>query len=247
MDGNGRWAERRSHCRTWGHIRGSSVVSEIVEEADSLGINALTLYSFSTENWGRPTKEVSTLFKLLKKFLLRERQRVIKNNIRFKVMGDYQDLPSQTIQIICDLEEVTENNKGLKLTIAFGYGGRSELVSSVNNWIASNPGKMISQKNINNLLLVPDLGDVDLLIRTGGDQRISNFLLWQIAYAELWFTKTSWPNFTKDEFRGIVNKAIGRERRFGTVDANTSLDHSVGLAKKNKNIFLENREGINNE
>lgn len=238
MDGNGRWAQKRAHRRVWGHVRGSFVVSKIIRKASDLGLKSLTLYSFSTENWARPSGEVSTLLKLLKKFLIRERERVLKHQIRFKVMGDYSSLPESTKDLISELEELTKNFKGLKLTIAFGYGGRTELVNAVNSWIEKNPGKQIDIINLESNLMVPDLGDVDLLIRTGGDQRVSNFLLWQIAYAELIFTNTPWPDFTVDEFEKIVNDFRNVNRRFGMIESQTSLKESVIIAEKNKKLFF---------
>ena len=215
MDGNGRWAQRRSHPRVWGHVRGSFKVSEIIQAADDFGVEALTLYSFSTENWGRPKGEISILFKLLHKFLKKERKRIIKNKIRFKVMGDLIGLPKETIELVSDLEKISEHHQGLKLTIAFGYGSKNEIIHSINSWIKNNPGKLIEESNIRNGFYVPDSGDVDLLIRTGGDHRLSNFLLWQIAYAELYFTEVLWPDFSKEElYKALINYQ-NRERRFG--------------------------------
>lgn len=240
MDGNGRWATMRSRPRVWGHIRGSSVVADIVEEADACGIQALTLYAFSTENWCRPQTEVRVLFALLKKFLLKERPRLLKNQVRFKMMGDLSHLPKDTQKLIHSLENETANFKGLKLTFAFSYGGRDEIVSAVNNWVEKNPGQKLTIETLQNSLLVPDLGDVDLLIRTGGDQRISNFMLWQVAYAELFFTHTKWPDFTRAEFRKILIDTAKRERRFGSVQEESSLLNSVKKAEVNKTqIFKE--------
>lgn len=234
MDGNGRWAKSRYHSRIWGHIRGASVVSEIVEEADDLGLNALTLYAFSSENWSRPILEVTTLFNILKKFLKRERTRILRNDIRFKVIGDLKGLPRDTLALIHNLEEETKNAQGLKLTFAFGYSGKNEIVTAVNKFIAANPGKEISEEDLESNLYYPDAGNVDLLIRTGGDQRVSNFLLWQIAYSEFFFTQTKWPDFTDDEFRGILYQVSGRERRFGNVSAPLSYEANVKAAIDNK-------------
>lgn len=236
MDGNGRWAKGRCRPRIWGHVRGSSVVSEIVEEADDLGLRALTLYAFSTENWSRPPMEVMTLFNLLKKFLLKERERILKNGIRFKVIGDITSLPDKTKELIVDLENLTKDNKGLILNFAFGYGGRSEIISAVNRLLIEGK-KEIKESDIGGALFAPEAGDVDLLIRTGGDQRVSNFLLWQIAYAELFFTSTKWPDFTPEEFRGIIYQVAGRERRFGQIESVDSLSESHRMAKVNKEII----------
>ena len=237
MDGNGRWANMRSHERVWGHVRGSSVVADIVEAADDLAIKALTLYAFSSENWCRPQGEVKVLFKLLHKFLIKERNRIIKNNIRFKIMGDINNLPNSTKELIFLLENDTKNNVGLKLTFAFGYGSRDEIIKSVNNFIQKNPGKLLTEDSLKSELFIPDLGDVDLLIRTGGDHRISNFLLWQIAYAELYFTPTKWPDFSVKEFHEIILKVSQRERRFGSVTTSHNLQENIQKAKMNKELL----------
>jgi undecaprenyl diphosphate synthase len=215
MDGNGRWATQRYRPRVWGHVRGSAVVSDIVQGADDLGVEALTLYAFSTENWRRPNDEVSVLFKLLHKFLLKERKRLIANQVCFKVIGDTSRLSESTKKLINDLESETSSFKGLKLTFCFSYGARSELVGSVNKFIKENPGKQITEIDLEQNLMRPDTGEVDLLIRTGGEQRISNFLLWQIAYAELCFTPTKWPDFTTTELERILESVSLRDRRFG--------------------------------
>src|SRR5690606_3773037 len=212
MDGNGRWANARSHSRVWGHIRGTRVVSRIVEEADDLGIKALTLYAFSTENWCRPKDEIKTLFKLLKKFLKIERKRIIVNQITFRVIGDTTALPVETLKLIEDLEMDTQEHQWLKLTFAFGYGGRQEIVDAVNDFVKKNPGVEITDEAISKHLYTRELGDVDLLIRTGGDQRISNVLLWRNAYAELFFAATDGPDSAAREFRKIIGDVPKRER-----------------------------------
>jgi undecaprenyl diphosphate synthase len=231
MDGNGRWAQYRAHQRVWGHIRGSSIVSDIVQKSDDLGVEALTLYAFSTENWSRPPTEVKTLFKLLKKFLIKEKQRIIKNQIRFRVIGDITNLPEATKKLVHDLEEMTKDYQGLKLTFAFGYGGRDEIVKAAKKAVEA--GEEITEDSIGKYMYARDLGDVDLLIRTGGDQRVSNFLLWQIAYAELFFTETKWPDFTPQEFENIVKTVEQRERRFGAISETASLMNSRNAAKEN--------------
>lgn len=241
MDGNGRWAQQRRRPRIWGHVRGSSIVSDIVEKADQLGVEALTMYAFSTENWSRPEKEVRSLFLLLKKFLNKEKQRIIKNKIQFKVIGHIENLPVDTKKLISDLEEQTKDFAGLKLSFAFSYGGRTELVDAINQFIAKNPNKKITETDINTHVYRPESGDVDLLIRTGGDQRISNFLLWQCAYAELYFTETKWPDFTTKEFESILKSVTNRERRFGGLGDN-SLDKTVKISQENKALF--GRENI---
>tara|TARA_B100001971_G_C18267956_1_gene595942 strand:- start:35458 stop:36216 length:759 start_codon:yes stop_codon:yes gene_type:complete len=234
MDGNGRWAQKRNRPRVWGHVRGANKVSDIVTTASSMNLEALTLYGFSTENWARPMPEIKSLFKLLKKFLVGERQKMIDNNIQFKMIGNISKLNDETKAIIKEIEEVTANNDGMKLSLAFSYGGRQEIVDSVNKYIKMNPGKEITMDSLNNSLYRPECGDVDLLIRTAGDQRISNFLLWQVSYAELFFSPTLWPEFTEVEFKDIITNVEGRERRFGSVGLDkTSLESSNVIAKEN--------------
>jgi undecaprenyl diphosphate synthase len=218
MDGNGRWAQKRFHPRVWGHVRGTFRVSEVVQAASDFGVGTLTLYSFSTENWGRPQKEIDTLFKLLKKFLRKERNRIISNDIKFRVVGDIECLPIETKSLIENLELETKNNEGLKLCIAFGYGSKKEIADSVNKWIMSNPGKEITESSIESNLLTNENGPVDLLIRTGGDHRLSNFLLWQSAYAELFFTQTKWPDFSRAELFKILKNFSNIDRRFGKLN-----------------------------
>lgn len=237
MDGNGRWAKMRSHPRVWGHVRGSGVVADIVEEADNLNIGALTLYAFSSENWCRPQTEVRVLFNLLHKFLKRERERILKNNIRFKIMGDITNLPVSTKNLIFQLEEETQFNTGLKLTFAFGYGGRAEIAHALNAFVRNNPGKEVTEEELAKYLMIPDLGDVDVLIRTGGDHRVSNFLLWQIAYAELYFTDTKWPDFSAAEFREILELVSRRERRFGATTKTPDLKSNIEQARVNKSLL----------
>lgn len=239
MDGNGRWANQRFRPRIWGHVRGTSVVSNIVQAADDMGLESLTMYAFSTENWSRPIEEVSTLFKLLKKFLLKEKQRILNNNIKFKVIGETKNLPEETIKLIREVEELSKNATGLNLTFAFSYGGRMEILRAVNTFQKNNPGKEMTEEDLHSLMYRPETGDVDLMIRTGGEQRISNFLLWQMAYAELYFTPTKWPDFTASEFSKIVQNVSNRERRFGNVSAQSGLQNSMDLAQTNKSNFLK--------
>lgn len=242
MDGNGRWANQRIRPRIWGHVRGSAVVSDIVKSADDLGLKALTLYAFSTENWSRPLEEVTILFKLLRKFLLKEKDRILANNIKFKVIGEIQSLPVETINLIKDVEELTKNATGLNLTFAFNYGGRAEILRAINLYHTANPQKEMTESDLTALMYRPETGDVDLMIRTGGDQRISNFLLWQMAYAELYFTPTKWPDFSVGEMNKIIQNVSGRERRYGNVSPQSGLVDSMERAEVNKASFLK---GIN--
>lgn len=242
MDGNGRWANKRFRPRIWGHVRGSSVVSDIVKAADDIGLKALTMYAFSTENWSRPIEEVSSLFRLLKKFLIKEKQRILSNNIKFKVIGEIQNLPFETVSLIKEMENLTKDATGLHLTFAFNYGGRAEILRAINTFQLNQPNRLMNENDLNELMYRPETGDVDLMIRTGGEQRISNFLLWQMAYAELYFTPTKWPEFTPSEFKKIIEHVSCRERRFGNVCAQVALECSVEKAESNKSAFVQ---GVN--
>lgn len=228
MDGNGRWAKKRHHPRFHGHIRGASIVSSLVEAASDARLASLTLYAFSTENFQRPLEEKSVLFKLLRKFLVKEFARILKNNIRFKVIGSIDTLNSETQRIIKDLESESSTNTGLKLNFAFAYGGRDEIVQGINKIIDLKLTDKITEVEFSQYLYDRDVCDIDLLIRTGGDMRISNFLLWQMAYAELFFTKTLWPDFTVAEFLEILHTVENRQRRFGNIDSvQITLDKSI--------------------
>lgn len=242
MDGNGRWAKQRLRPRVWGHIRGANIVRDIVEASHDLNLKALTLYAFSTENWSRPDSEVSTLFKLLKKFLARERKSILKNNIQFKIIGEISNLPKSTQEEILSLEKDSSKNTGLKLSFAFSYGGRQEILRATNEFIKNNPGQEITAEALEENLYRPEIGDVDLLIRTGGDIRISNFLLWQVSYAELYFTKTKWPDFTKAEFLKIIENVSSHDRRFGSLDNDGNLEASMNLAALNINKLNEEKK-----
>ncbi len=215
MDGNGRWAKARLRPRIWGHIRGAEVVRSIVTAAAETELESLVLYAFSTENWTRPTEEVTNIFKLLKKFLIKEKSTLIKNNVQFDVIGNYKVLDSTIVELIETIKSETNSNTGLKLSLAINYGGRAEIVDAVNRCLKENKTREISERDISDYLYNPELKDIDLLIRTSGDQRISNFLLWQLSYSEMHFTDTKWPDFTKEEFIKILETTGDRERRFG--------------------------------
>ncbi|NNK82691.1 MAG: isoprenyl transferase [Flavobacteriaceae bacterium] len=220
MDGNGRWAKKRGRLRMFGHENGTKSVSRTVEAAAELGVSHMTLYAFSTENWNRPKLEVQTLMKLLIKSLRKEIETLQKNNIKLNAIGNMDALPNKVLIELNEVIEKTKTNNRLVLTLALSYGSREELVSVVkeisdkvkNNIISK---EKIDESVINEHLYTQNLPDVDLLIRTSGEQRISNFLLWQIAYAELYFTNVLWPDFTKEDlYQAIVNYQK-RERRFG--------------------------------
>jgi len=218
MDGNGRWAKRRRLPRIAGHRAGIKAVRQVVEACARLGVPYLTLYAFSAENWKRPHTEVRLLMNLLRQYLKREIRELNQNNIRLGVIGRIQELPPPVVR---DLEEAlnkTRGNTGLRLTLALNYGARAELVDAVRELLASagrNGSETIDESTLSAHLYTRDLPDPDLLIRTSGELRLSNFLLWQVAYAELWITETLWPDFEqKDLFQAIVDYQK-RERRYG--------------------------------
>ncbi|MDZ7369947.1 MAG: isoprenyl transferase [candidate division KSB1 bacterium] len=222
MDGNGRWAERRGLPRTAGHNAGVETVRRIVEAAGQLGISVLTLYTFSCENWRRPANEVSALMNLLLKTIRKEIDDLEKKNVRLTVIGDIKGLPYAPRAAIEGSIRRLEKNTGLVLNLALNYGGRQEIVQAVkalgNDILA---GK-ITPESINeaifaSYLQTSELGDPDLVIRTSGEKRISNFLLWQIAYSELYITPTLWPDFTAEEFCQAIEDFQNRERRFGGI------------------------------
>lgn len=220
MDGNGRWAKERGEKRTFGHKEGVKAVKRTVEAAAEFGVNYLTLYTFSTENWNRPKHEVTLLMKLLVKSLNKELDSFMKNNIRLNTIGNIELLPSKAYKELQKVIQQTSTNDGMTLTLALSYGSRDELIQAVkkiavnvkNNIISS---EKIDESIINTHLYTHNLPDVDLLIRTSGEHRISNFMLWQIAYAELYFINEYWPDFSKKELWKAIISYQNRERRFG--------------------------------
>ena len=220
MDGNGRWAKRRGMPRSMGHRAGADVLKEIVIAADEIGISALTVYGFSTENWKRPEQEVSLLMALIKEYLQKNVQYMHEHNVRIRFIGHIQGLSDELQTIISDSELLTKNNTGLTLQLAINYGGRDEIVRTVQELTQSVlNGQLavqdITEQYISNHLYTQEFSDVDLLIRPSKDYRISNFLLWQLAYAEFWFTDLHWPDFTKKTLLEAVAAYQKRERRFG--------------------------------
>ena len=220
MDGNGRWAKLQGKNRVTGHQQGAKSVKEIVEEAVAQGIEYLTLYAFSTENWSRPKDEVNLLMKLLVSYLRKEFHRMVDNNIRLVSIGNIDALPTPVKDELHSVIEKTKNNTGMVLTLALNYGGKEDLTQAmrtiadkVKNSIIS-PEK-VDESTINEHLYTRNLPPVDLLIRTSGEERISNFLLWHIAYTELYFTKTLWPDFKKEDLKEALLNYAKRERRFG--------------------------------
>lgn len=220
MDGNGRWAQIKGKPRIFGHKNGVTSVKEVIKGCREIGVNYLTLYAFSTENWNRPKLEVKTLMSLLVSSLRKELKTLEKNNIKLNTIGNIENLPEKAQIEIAEVVEKTKNNTSLTLTLALSYGSREEIVNVIRNISKKVVNNQISVEEINeniinNHLYTFSLPDVDLLIRTSGEKRISNFLLWQIAYAELYFTNTLWPDFRKENlFEAIVNYQQ-RERRFG--------------------------------
>ena len=222
MDGNGRWAKKQALGRINGHNKGADTVREIVRTSREIGIPYLTLYAFSTENWQRPKSEVAALMTLLKKFLVSEEQEMLDNNIRLNAIGEIERIPDSPRQVLMDVMAATENNDAMLLTLALSYGGRSEIVRMVKEIATQAKAGMIVPDNITPELVAAhlyteDIPDPDLLIRTSGEFRVSNFLLWQIAYSEVFVTDTLWPDFNKDEFLQILKDFQSRERRFGKV------------------------------
>lgn len=215
MDGNGRWAERQNKKRSAGHEQGAKNVRLITEYCAKIGIEYLTLYAFSTENWKRPKLEVEFLMKLLTKFLKKELDTLLKNNIRFDTIGDISKFSNKLQDAINHVKEQTKNCTGLTQILAINYGSRDEITRAVNKAIKK--GQKVDESEISNLLDTSKFPDVDLLIRTGGDQRLSNFLLWQSAYAELFFTSTLWPDFSTGELETMLSKYRTTSRRFGAL------------------------------
>ena len=215
MDGNGRWATARGWDRSVGHQKGVETVRRITTAASDLGVKYLTLYTFSTENWNRPQDEVSTLMKLFLKYIKSERKNMMKNRIRFFVSGRKNNVPEKLQKEIEKLEEETKNNDKITLNIAFNYGSRAEKVDAVNR-IIKDGKENITEEDFSKYLY-NDFPDPDLVIRTSGEMRISNFLLWQIAYSELYITDTLWPDFDEKEIDKAIESYNQRDRRFGGV------------------------------
>ena len=222
MDGNGRWAKQRHLPRTVGHAKGAGVVRDLVKTCASLGIKYLTLYAFSTENWQRPTDEVSTLMGLFIQYLEKEMVDMRAEGVRLKVLGDISRFPAELQQRIRDAEAATPSEPVISLNVAANYGGRWDIVQAVQAWQQANPGGDASEltpDNFGQYLSTAGMPDVDLMIRTGGESRISNFLLWQVAYAELYFTDTLWPDFGVTELQNALDWFRDRDRRFGKLSS----------------------------
>jgi undecaprenyl diphosphate synthase len=232
LDGNGRWAKSKGMPRNYGHTVGAKNVETVCRAADELGIKYLTLYAFSTENWNRPDAEVEALMKLLESYLKNCIKTAEKNHMRVRIIGDVSRLDAKFQESIQKLEEASASNPGLNLTIAINYGSRDEIVRAVRK-VAEDvkngtiDPQEISEATITGHLDTADIPDPDLLIRTSGEQRLSNYLLWQLAYSEFYFTDVPWPDFHKKELELAVEAYNKRDRRFGGVDADKKEDADV--------------------
>jgi undecaprenyl diphosphate synthase len=229
MDGNGRWAKKRLLNRVKGHEKGTQTVRSIVTVARELGIGMLTLYAFSTENWARPKIEVKALMMLLKKFIVSEREVFSKNDIRVNIIGQKHRLPKDVQKEIDITLDLTKNNDKMVLNLALSYGSREEITNAVKLIAKKIKSKEmdpndITQDLISNHLYTKTMPDPDLIIRTSGENRLSNFLMWQAAYSEIYISETLWPDFSKDEFIEILKNYQKRDRRFGKVSCSTSND-----------------------
>ena len=217
MDGNGRWGLKKYNDRNKGHYYGLQNINKVIKNCIKLHIKYLTLYTFSTENWNRPKKEIEYLFFLFKFFYQKNFNKINKNNIRIKFIGDLKNIPADLKVIIKKIQEKTKNNNRITVVFAFNYGAKSELINAFKK-IHKNKNNKISEELISNNLYTKNMPDPDILVRTGGEKRLSNFLLWQLSYAELFFIEKSWPDFNFLDLKKIVNKFIGIKRRFGGLD-----------------------------
>ncbi len=215
MDGNGRWAKEKGLNRTAGHEEGAKVVREITTHANNIGIKYLTLYAFSTENWSRPKLEVEFLMKLLERYLKKELPVYLENRVRFKAIGDLSKFSKSLQKVIKLTEEKTSKGDGLTQVLALNYGSRDEIIRAVKKLNEQNLEP--NEENLEACLDTSGMPDVDMMIRTSGEIRLSNYLLWQNAYAEMFFTKTYWPEFSKDELDDLISDYNKRERRFGAI------------------------------
>ena len=217
MDGNGRWGLKKYNDRNKGHYYGLQNINKVIKNCIKLHIKYLTLYTFSTENWNRPKKEIEYLFFLFKFFYQKNFNKINKNNIRIKFIGDLKNIPADLKVIIKKIQEKTKNNNRITVVFAFNYGAKSELINAFKK-IHKNKNNKISEELISNNLYTKNMPDPDILVRTGGEKRLSNFLLWQLSYAELFFIEKNWPDFNFLDLKKIVNKFRGIKRRFGGLD-----------------------------
>ena len=216
MDGNGRWAKEQGKPRSYGHLKGAENIRNIAIKANQLGVKVLTLYAFSTENWKRPAEEVSYLMNLPKLFFEKYIEELMANDIRVQMIGRKEGLPQETVEILDRAIERTAGNQSMTLVFAINYGGRSEIVDAVNKYVAEkDETEQLTEEQFGKYLYTAEYPELELLIRTSLDYRISNFLLWQLSYAEMYFTDHYWPIFTPEDLEEIINDFMGRNRRFG--------------------------------
>ncbi|MBR3244056.1 MAG: isoprenyl transferase [Parasporobacterium sp.] len=222
MDGNGRWAKERHRPRTYGHAKGAKVLEQTLEDADDLGVKYFTVYAFSTENWARPYEEVKVIMNLFREYLVNSLAKCMKNNVRARIIGEKSKFSPDIIEAINNLENTTKNNTGINFQIAMNYGSRDEIIRAVRSLAQDIKDEKLDPSLIDEALLSSRLDtagipDPDLLIRTSGEERLSNFLMWQLAYAEFYFTDVLWPDFNKAELIKAIEKYTSRDRRYGKI------------------------------
>lgn len=227
MDGNGRWAQLRGKRRTDGHVEGVKALRGLVEHCINYGVGYLTVFSFSSENWARPADEVSFIFSLLRRFVASDLQRLIRNNVRIRIIGTREGLDPSLVRLIDDVESKTAHNTGLTLVVAFNYGAKAEIAAAARHLAREvAAGRMtpdqIDEQAVSSALFTAGLPDPDLIIRTSGEQRLSNFLLWQAAYSEFVFVEENWPDFDEASFLRVLETFSQRDRRFGGIGAKGS-------------------------
>ncbi len=219
IDGNGRWAKQRGLPRSMGHKAGIVTCKEIINECFNLGINFVSIYGFSTENWNRPKDEIDTLFELFRDFIRKDLQELLQKNVKFMVSGDYKKFPDDLVEAIEESLEKTKNHTGMVINLCINYGGRPELVRAINN-IIKDGIKEVDDNIVHKYLYTASIPDPDFIVRTSGENRLSNFMLWQGSYSELYFPKTYWPDFHKKElYKALINYSK-RNRRFGAIKEN---------------------------
>ena len=223
MDGNGRWAKKKHMPRTYGHAQGAKVLEQTLEDANDLGIKYLTVYAFSTENWSRPYQEVKVIMDLFRQYLETAYTKCMKNNVRLMVIGERSRLSGDIVETVSRIEEATKDNTGITFIVAINYGSRDELTRAVRRLAEDVRGGSclpdeIEEKSIEQYLDTAGIPDPDLMIRTSGEERLSNFLMWQLAYAEFYFTDVLWPDFNKEELIKAIEVYSGRSRRYGNIE-----------------------------
>lgn len=222
LDGNGRWAKSKGMPRTYGHTMGAKNIEQICMDADDIGIKYLTVYAFSTENWNRPSSEVAALMRLLNFYLKTIGKKAMKNNMRMRIIGDREGLSDDIRRAIDDIEELTKNNTGLQFLIAINYGSRNEMIRAMKKMLADYKKGDFKEEELNeekfaSYLDTADVPDPDLMIRTSGEERLSNYLMWQHAYSEFYFTKTPWPDFKRADLIEAIKAYTSRDRRYGGI------------------------------